>query len=739
MIECQPNDDLGRMAIDATMPNGLMEVTRRVVGQEPWPLRHGVQEITTGGALIEDTEAPVGVPVTYRMLSTPLDRTIQKNLVLTPTLLHGVQTWLAGTGRTLTTPADATAHSAAAVARVTGNATSSLAVPPTMIGHVDSTPYVSGAYTLTATTTGGTAIATNDWMFLVHNQLNTVADPTVAGWELIKSTEVGTQISMTIWRKKYTSGSPAAVVTALAGSSAMGSLFWVRGAGDLTPEFGPVITVNTTPLVTSLTVGPVESINPALVFTIGALETITAGTLTGTGGVAGPSWRFTLGTSPNTRSTIVANESDTNAGLSKQATLTVPTIALYFSGVQMAVWNATPVTNRVVARVKVAPAAAADGPYRFTGRLKYLTSDVWLWQDVKNQGTWANLKATKATWALVKSSTTLAVDEAYAKMFAVLVNPADGTFYTTPVPVISVVSNSSNQWVDFNFYSPLKTDVPAGSELWFVHGSTLREYLITWYFDEISMIKRLYWAEREPLYYMDGDTPVPVNPEDMIMADSQDWTAVGDDAAIAWDGTPGNSTSTFLGPTQLYQETSCELGLPYITTCTPVLLSDPVKSSAALWLGLLSIDSLKHPSNTEVYQILSRSDAVAVGQVGNWETGTISFLSRTFDERFAMVDLIRSGRVKLIRIGDDGYPEDNWYLALGDFSETRLSDDHADPTRTWSATFVHVQRPVGYIESSAGSMWSDVKALGTWADVRTDRSTWLDVLTTEPAGAEIVA
>src|SRR5580765_5824289 len=114
-LTCSPDVPKGvTTIIGGNIPNGLGLLTRTVPGDRAYVLRGGEFEVTTGGFVKDDSEPPFGVPLKYTMTvqMDHADTLIQRNLVPTPTFLHGAQGWAAGAGRTQALVADPSAHSA---------------------------------------------------------------------------------------------------------------------------------------------------------------------------------------------------------------------------------------------------------------------------------------------------------------------------------------------------------------------------------------------------------------------------------------------------------------------------------------------------------------------------------------------------------------------------------------------------------------------------------------------------
>src|SRR6185437_13740026 len=236
-------------------------------------LRNGYQfPVVASGVILEDSEAPVGVPLTYYADISVNDRVIQQNLLPTPSFMHGAQGWVAGAGRTLTIEGDPTAQHAS-VGHFSNNAAgSALAAPPTLVGHVDATPETGGTITLTPATTGGSAIANGDWVYILYQQLASAPNPTAPSGFTQVLAATSPQLEAWVWRRKRVAGDAGYTVTADAGAGAITSAFWVRGAGDQVPILSPVSGFQIG-MASAVVVQPTTAINPSLVVTVQATVT----------------------------------------------------------------------------------------------------------------------------------------------------------------------------------------------------------------------------------------------------------------------------------------------------------------------------------------------------------------------------------------------------------------------------------------------------------------------------------
>lgn len=724
--------DRGLVRLAGGMPNGPATVTRLVDGQPPFQLRGSPLTVTLGGLLLEDSEAPLSLPLQYRTQVTTTERKVQTNYVRTPTFLHGQQSWLPGVGRTMGITADATAHSAQ-VGTVTGYpAGASPVAPPTYVGSVSTAVNTTTSYTLTPPTGGGTAIATNDWMVLVHNQLAAAATPTAsAGWTQLHNSVDGT-IRMTIWARKRLAGDTGVTVTVGTGAASIGSLLWVRGAID--EKWLSTAVVGQGQGGSTVTVGPAYAIRPTLAVTAVAARTASAVTQPTTGDVAGPTWRTTgtSVTSPDDRSLVTATGSSTFAGPSAPAVVTYADNLVEYVGVQIAFQSNNTVSDRVLARAPISALVSSADPYLVTGRFRFTSINVRTWQDLKTQfPTWQGVKDANANWLAVRGAAAQ-VDSTFLQLFVTITNPS-GTDLITPVLAISSTDASTGTWIDFSAYFTVGTTVPDGSELRLVHGVTDAEYDIQWYLDEIG-ITGADDLLHDTLYWFDGDTPVPPDPQNFRWP-GEIWTDVSHNATIVWTGTVGNSTSVFTAPSTVAYIAKAILTEPDVHPSEPVLLSDPVESALAAWVGLLPYSDATYPATRTLHDVMERPDPLATHSVRGLQSGTLNFFTSRDTDREQVLEVFASGRPLLLRSPYREYPENDWYLSLGDLVETRPLPNQRELMRSWSVPYTRINRPAGIIAVSSAAKWQDVKDLGTWEDVKDKRADWLDVLLTLPGSA----
>ncbi len=731
------------MQITGTTPNGHAVVQRYAGADAPVVLRGGDLTVTTGGISLADSEAPMGVPLEYEAKVSGIllaDRLVQQNLMLTPTFTLGQFGWTGGAGRVFNIVADATAHSASVGHSGANGSGVAPSAPPTLVGHVDSAFGVSGSYTLTPTTGGGTAIANNDWMILVHSQLESAVSPaTPAGWTLIATSTTGTGTGMYrrfIWKRKRQAGDAGVTIAAPSGAASVGTLLWVRNAIDeilaTTAVTTPVtITPPDTPATSTLSPASMSVIRPNLALAF-FLENHTGTMAAPTApGVTDGTFQYVQASGTAGPTQTVVTTSNAVAGDVPTPTLAYAGLIVGGSAIQVILQVASDIASRTIASGK---AAAIPGgqtfPYLITGRFRYVTAGLLTWQDIKNVGTWQQVKTVKPTWLDVRGPQS-SVTPGFAKLFLTIVNPADGTDYIPPVQVLSATEVRANQWLDFSAYINPATTIPTTAEIRLVHGSTLKEFAIDWYFDEFGITPGAQRAAHSTMYWFSGSSAVPANPQNYMFGPG--WLDGAGDAAISWVGTAGNSVSQFYAPSAVIGTSTCQLDPPAVVPCEPVFLSDPVNVTLSIWAGLIKLGEPTHPGTRALYRAMNRAPAIAVSQKRSWEDSELTLLTETLVERGRMLTMLSTGRILLLRNPDPSYPETNWYISIPDVVESRVFQDARRPERLWTLPYTRVERPSGLIEATNAKTWQDAKDVGSWLNLRAGRGTWLGVLTGDSA------
>lgn len=396
--------------------------------------------------------------------------------------------------------------------------------------------------------------------------------------------------------------------------------------------------------------------------------------------------------------------------------------------------------GRTVAEVGIS-ALQPNTSYLVSGRVKFHTPNIITWQTVKDTyATWGDVLAANATWGQLLSNTSVLPTDTFLRLYVSLAN---GTTVTlAPILGLEVLAGRVNQWITFNVWITTPATLPAGTRLRLLHGTGAQEYQCTWELDQFSLMTNTDADHLYQLPWFSGDTPVPDDPAYYIGQDTT-WVDLSHDSSITWEGAVGNSVSRFTGPSKLSTSTTTTLHAPAsLTVCSPVLLSDPVNSAYAIWVGLGPMEAIDWAGRTNIQTVIDRADYIPTATIRQLAKGTFTFMTNTLEQRAKLLAVLSTGRVLLIRNPDPSYPESDWYLACLDVRENRPLPDGRRPEREWTVTYAQTARPVGLIQLSSTLTWQQIKDTGwTWDELNAKRSNWLDVLTNfgTAAGGDYVA
>lgn len=378
---------------------------------------------------------------------------------------------------------------------------------------------------------------------------------------------------------------------------------------------------------------------------------------------------------------------------------------------------------------------AAGKSYFFSGQVMYDSPDFWLWQDVKAQGSWQTIK-NKGTWSAVKGTTTTTTGTAYASLYAAVLD-GSGNVVVAPFQVLGVQQNSANAWRTFQASVTIPAGAPSNCKLVLLQGTTVREYAVTWWLTTL-LVSRSTEASASTLGYFDGDSTLPANPAAYLMP-GYDWVDVSHDASMTWTGTPNNSTSVFTGPSRIQAQATVTFGTPdrsLVDMSEPVLLSDPIAPQLMQWFTLSDIGDLTYPARTNESDVLGKRFRIGATQVRGMETGQLSLVTYTAAQADTADRLLGVGRIVLLRNPNPAYPETDWYLLIKDVTKARPSGANARRAeRIWTIPFTRVERPIGLINATTLTTWSEVRAVHTWGSLRQNATDWLDVSVSAPAVA----
>lgn len=200
------------------------------------------------------------------------------------------------------------------------------------------------------------------------------------------------------------------------------------------------------------------------------------------------------------------------------------------------------------------------------------------------------------------------------------------------------------------------------------------------------------------------------------------------------------------GSTMVFEDYEVPLGVAlrydYGSTRTYSVTVDPPADSDYVWLtdpgepGRNQLVMVEEPPSWTrdvargVYPPRGAKMPVILSDVRQSRVGDLKVLTWTADQEAALDWLLDTGSVLLLR-ARPGWGLDRVYVSIGQVSEPRLVPLGYETGRRWTLPLTEVARPLGGMAGSASRTWATVKTdpdTPTWADVRTEYPTWLDVL-----------
>lgn len=113
--------------------------------------------------------------------------------------------------------------------------------------------------------------------------------------------------------------------------------------------------------------------------------------------------------------------------------------------------------------------------------------------------------------------------------------------------------------------------------------------------------------------------------------------------------------------------------------------------SLSIRVHLTIAPDLTRASQSHAYAVLGRADPVAVVDVRQAATGTLSIYTGTLAERRALLALLADGSV--LHLAMPASSDVSCYLLPGDLDETRVTGYGPAQERLWSLAFSVVERP----------------------------------------------
>lgn len=316
-----------------------------------------------------------------------------------------------------------------------------------------------------------------------------------------------------------------------------------------------------------------------------------------------------------------------------------------------------------------------------------------------------------------------------------------GSVLATSTPTATDVT-SAGSWTRLSLRFAVTDTVGGTYQLEVLPEATLVAAQNTWLLDAAMLTPPPADAGLAP--YFDGSTGLPVGYE-------SGWTdnTVSHDgtATVRWLGTAHASASEVKGSASFVAKVSARLEFSRALLpiemgfgCSPVHISDPVVPALGGWFTLQLIGDINHPSRSATLEPINRADPIVISTTRGSMRADMQLLVHTRKQRELLLQLLRSGRVLLVRIPDDSYPERFMYIAVGDLTESRIIPDHRHPYRRMTLPFIESRRPGGLIETRIEPTWNNVFATyDSWGpasapgSVLFNNETWLEVANQPPS------
>jgi hypothetical protein len=741
-LSTQPDVMRGMVRLAASgVPNGDIVVTRRYGSAAPVSIRGGlIPGLITGGFVLSDPEPNFGTDLVYRVVDTVANRYLQTNRVLNPRFAIGLGNWsLPTTRRTVaqetTLPLAPPRDSTTSVRVGPGSATTG-SLPSRRLARTSPVGFTTGSWYVSGQVRYDSP---NIWLWQDAKDAGT--------WQTVKNK--GT------WADVKATNSP------LAGQAF--ATLWAAVLG---------------PTTTSIEQRRNRIPNPVPTATTGYTSNAgTGGTATNsyvaTGGPTGSGFFRATWTTANTTAAGTSPGASVRAdGRPTQSTLSIPvTPGQAYSA---SLWSRSSIAQRLGVQIWFFD---ANGTQTFSGNYspQVVTANTWTQFTAQNvvapagsayvvvgistaSGTGVVPFPVGATLdqalTILEAATTVgtyfdgttAAEDGGSLVYswigtanasASIQNLVDYPSIVAPFQILGVQTEANSMWATFQARIDIPAGAPANCQLAFYQGTATREYAVTWWLSTMMVSLNSEVTAESPVYF-DGSTPVgELGDLGSMLAPGLDWKALTGDASVAWSGTPNASTSVLTGPSQIFSESSTSIGTPTTSQLPrvkiPVFLSDPVAPQLAQWFELLEIGDLSYAARQDLFDVLGRGAQIAVSQLRAWPSGELRVLTYTPEAAEIAERLFGTGRILYWRNPDPRYPENGWYIAVGDLASGRVGATVAwSPERIWRIPFVKVERPEGLISAATSVSWSTVKTSYTWQQLRDQRTDWLDVALTEP-------
>jgi hypothetical protein len=159
------------------------------------------------------------------------------------------------------------------------------------------------------------------------------------------------------------------------------------------------------------------------------------------------------------------------------------------------------------------------------------------------------------------------------------------------------------------------------------------------------------------------------------------------------------------------------LQIPQEPECVP---------ASAIFFG--SMDAESRQARSSVFVVNNRRSPILASRVRGSIVSTLLLYTRTFVDRDALITLNAPGDALFLQApAQYGIPDQ--YMAVGDYTVTRLLPDHRKQARQNTMTYTEVDRPAGLADGVLGVRWIDLcDKYATFGDATVAGLTWSLVL-----------
>lgn len=169
----------------------------------------------------------------------------------------------------------------------------------------------------------------------------------------------------------------------------------------------------------------------------------------------------------------------------------------------------------------------------------------------------------------------------------------------------------------------------------------------------------------------------------------------------------------------------------FLTTITQDLSSDWIKVPAAPFLNrkivVNDISDISQPARQQVFDVIGRSNGVAVSDIRSGEAFTLKLYTFTATEESDLKYLLSSGEIIFIHLPVANKCMPSGYYAVGDVSRV-ASGSKSKPKRTWTLPLTQVAPPGEDVVGSSYTWQSVINDYGSWTAVIAANASWAALL-----------